>query len=89
VRFDSGNVDNVDEVIQCNAAAPENGLALGGGVWGDSDTDALNPTVELSAPVNADGERITDEAEQATGWIGRIDWNTARTFTVYVICAAP
>jgi hypothetical protein len=60
-------------------------------VSGEPDVEggSLNPTVELSAPVDADGNRISAE-ERATGWIGRVDWNdSARTFTVYVICATP
>jgi hypothetical protein len=89
VRFDSGNTENVDEVVQCDPTTPANGEALGGGVSGEPDIDGLNPTVELSAPANASGQRV-GAGEEATGWIGRVDWNTSgRTFTVYVICASP
>jgi hypothetical protein len=92
VRFQSDNAEDTNQVIQCEG--PDNdgsGRALGGGVWGDADTViGPDPTVELSAPVNAAGNRIDEPGEQATGWIGRIEWiNEAppRTFTVYVICA--
>jgi hypothetical protein len=93
VRHVSGVDDDTDAVVQCDETTPAEGRALGGGVWGDDDTSggAPDPTVELSAPVDADGNRI-DGDQQATGWIGKVEWfneTPPRTFTVYVICAVP
>jgi Collagen triple helix repeat (20 copies) len=90
-RFESGNADDFDAVVQCDPIDPENGMALGGGVSGEPDVEGstINPTVELSAPANAADGRVALD-EEATGWIGRADWNQlGRTFTVYVICATP
>jgi hypothetical protein len=94
VRFESDVPEDANRVVQCDTATPANGRALGGGVAGDGDASGPgpDPTVELSAPVNAQGNKVDDESDQATGWIGRIEWTNEtppRTFTVYVICATP
>jgi Collagen triple helix repeat (20 copies) len=94
VRLESDNPTDTNETIQCSGPdSAGTGRALGGGVAGDLDpVGSLDPTVELSAPVEADGSRAEAD-DQPTGWIGRIDWfndsSGTRTFTVYVICAAP
>jgi hypothetical protein len=91
VRFVSGIATDTNAVVQCDESTPADGHAIGGGVSGDDDTVGMpDPLVELSAPVDAAGSK-PDIGERATGWIGRIDWFglTGRTFTVYVICAAP
>jgi Collagen triple helix repeat (20 copies) len=90
VRIDSGNADDTDAVVQCDPGDPGAGKALGGGVSAEGEqTSTVHPTVELTAPANAAGAKV-GPAEQATGWIGRADWNVSgRTFTVYVICALP
>jgi Collagen triple helix repeat (20 copies) len=91
VRQVSGIQDDTIAVVQCDAANPEEGRALGGGVSGDGDASLAgpDPTVELSAPADAQGNR-TAEGERATGWIGKLEWfneTPPRTFTVYAVCA--
>jgi Collagen triple helix repeat (20 copies) len=92
VQLVSGVTDDTDQVVQCDADSPELGRALGGGASADLDTPGgtPEPTVELSAPVNADGERAAP-GERATGWIARIEWFNDppgdETFTAYVVCA--
>jgi hypothetical protein len=59
--------------------------------FAEPDSGSWDPTVELSAPVNAAGQKAADD-EQATGWIGRVDTNAGvglETFSVYVVCAVP
>jgi hypothetical protein len=91
VRRQSGITEDTSEIIQCGGAdTAGTGRALGGGVSAEADANPLfDPTVELSAPANAAGEKAAD-GEQATGWIGRIDSpNMGESFSVYVICAVP
>jgi hypothetical protein len=92
VRSISGVADDTDQVIQCDAGSPAEGRALGGGASADLDTPGgvPEPTVELSAPVNASGQKAAP-GERATGWVARIEWFNDppgdETFTVYVVCA--
>jgi Collagen triple helix repeat (20 copies) len=92
VRLVSGVADDTDQVVQCDAASPEEGRALGGGASADLDTPGgtPEPTVELSAPVNAAGDKAA-AGERATGWVARIEWFNdppgEETFTAYVVCA--
>jgi hypothetical protein len=88
VRLVSGVDQDTNAVVQCGGT----GRALGGGASGDADlAGSPDPTVELSAPADAQGNKAAD-GELATGWIGRVDWfNGSETekFTVYVICTVP
>jgi hypothetical protein len=92
VRRQSGNTEDQDAIIQCEGTdTAGTGRALGGGVSAEPDSGSWDPTVELSAPVNAAGQKAADD-EQATGWIGRVDTNAGvglETFSVYVVCAVP
>jgi hypothetical protein len=90
VRLDDNNTEDINQIVQCGGTdMAGTGRALGGGVAADTDDPAFDPTVELSAPVKANGQKAL-EGDQPTGWIGRVDSNTVSdTFTVYVICAAP
>lgn len=84
-------MEDTTEVIQCGGTdAAGTGRALGGGVSAEPDENStFDPTVELTAPANADGEKAAD-GEDATGWIGRLDSpNAGESFSVYVICAVP
>jgi hypothetical protein len=91
VRLISDNAEDVNAVVQCDAAEPEDGRALGGGLSTEPDLPVAphDAVVELSAPADAQGNRAAN-GEQATGWIGRMDAaNATFSFTVYAICAVP
>jgi hypothetical protein len=93
VRLVSSVPDDTNAVVQCDPTVPAVGRALGGGLATDPDS-TLTPhdsVIELSAPVDAGGNRAA-AGERATGWVGRMDppgTPASATVTVYVVCAVP
>jgi hypothetical protein len=94
VQIDAGNPEDANAVVQCGGTETAGtGQALSGGASGDPDTNQTgeDPSIELSAPAEADGTPV-EATDQPTGWIARVDFfnhTPPDTFTVYVVCAEP